>query len=50
MNETIKIPIVINNTWNDTLLGITLEATTNVTKSVYILTGFISPNLTREKR
>jgi hypothetical protein len=28
-NATIKIPIVINNTWNDTLLGITLEAYTN---------------------
>lgn len=37
MNETIKIPIVINNTWNDTLLGITLEATTNVTNvSLYL--------------
>jgi hypothetical protein len=28
-NATIKIPIVINNTWNDTLIGITLEAETN---------------------
>ena len=36
-NATIKIPVVINNTWNDSLIGITLEATTNADNvSLYI--------------
>ena len=36
-NATIKIPIMINNTWNDTLIGITLEAYTNATNvSLYL--------------
>jgi len=30
-NATVKVPIVLNNTWNDSLTGITLKATTNAT-------------------
>lgn len=36
-NATIKVPVIINNTWNDTLIGITLEAATNAENvSLYI--------------
>ncbi|HYD03181.1 MAG TPA: hypothetical protein VEC16_02680 [Alphaproteobacteria bacterium] len=36
-NSTIEIPVILNNTWNDTLLGITLEAEVNSTNvSIYM--------------
>jgi hypothetical protein len=36
-NATIKIPIVINNTWTDAIMGVTLEAYTNATNvSLYL--------------
>ena len=36
-NATVKVPIVLNNSWNDTLEGITLSAYTNATNvTVYI--------------
>lgn len=36
-NATVVVPIILNNTWNDTLEGITLSVTTNATNvSVYL--------------
>jgi hypothetical protein len=47
MNATIKIPIIINNTWNDTLMGITLEATTNVSNVSLYLDKIYIPKLAK---
>jgi hypothetical protein len=44
-NSTIKIPVVINNTWNDTLLAITLEAETNATNVSLYLDDIYIPKL-----
>ena len=46
-NSTIKIPIVINNTWNDTLVGITLEAYTNATNVSLYLDRIYIPKLSK---
>ena len=36
-NATVTVPIILNNTWNDTLEGITLSATTNASNvSIYL--------------
>jgi hypothetical protein len=36
-NATVTIPIIINNTWNDTLEGVTITADTNATNvSIYL--------------
>jgi hypothetical protein len=44
-NATIKIPIVVNNSWNDTLYGITLEASTNATNVSLYLDRIYIPKL-----
>jgi len=46
-NSTIKIPIVINNTWNDTLVGIMLEAYTNATNVSIYLDRMYIPKLSK---
>ncbi|MGV8140847.1 MAG: hypothetical protein ACP5NW_00225 [Candidatus Woesearchaeota archaeon] len=46
-NATIKIPITINNTWNDTLVGITLEAETNSSNVTLYLDKIYIPKLNK---
>jgi hypothetical protein len=46
-NATIQIPIVVNNTWNDTLIGITLEAETNATNVSLYLDRIYIPKLNK---
>ena len=46
-NDTIKVPIIINNTWNDTLLGITLEAYTNSSNVSLYLDRIYIPKLNK---
>ncbi|MGV8171435.1 MAG: hypothetical protein ACP5OA_01950, partial [Candidatus Woesearchaeota archaeon] len=48
-NATIKIPIVINNSWNDTLVGITLEATTNASNVSMYLDRIFIPKLNKDE-
>ncbi len=44
-NATIKIPIIINNTWNGTLIGIMLEAYTNASNVSLNLDKIYLPKL-----
>ncbi len=46
-NNTIKIPIVLNNTWNGTLVGIMLEAYTNSTNVSLYLDKVYIPKLNK---
>jgi hypothetical protein len=44
-NATIKVPLIINNTWNETLVGITLEAQTNASNVTLYLDRIFIPKL-----
>ncbi|MGV8087006.1 MAG: hypothetical protein ACP5N1_05215 [Candidatus Woesearchaeota archaeon] len=46
-NATIQIPIIVNNTWNDTLVGIMLEAYTNSSNVSLYLDRIYIPKLER---
>lgn len=48
-NSTIKIPIVINNTWNDSLIAITLEAATNASNVSMYLDKIYIPKLNKNE-
>lgn len=47
-NATVTVPIVLNNTWNDTLEGITLSATTNASNVTVYLDKTYFPRLFRD--
>jgi len=48
-NATVAVPIVLNNTWNDTLEGVTISANTNATNVTIYLDRTYFPRLLKEQ-
>ncbi|MFA5797782.1 MAG: hypothetical protein WC916_07170 [Candidatus Woesearchaeota archaeon] len=48
-NDTIRIPIILNNTWNDTLEGVTISAYTNATNVSFFFDKTYFPRLYQNK-